>query len=186
MQSTKHYCFRLRSCQEMLYVLILQWAGFYLGFVISGRSGRGPDLPRGVGGVPPGHFLKWICAEKQSGAFCMILRHNFEKWYSAVCTDLVESGWFFRYTVVTYTVYGKDIKQYFLWGSWAFFLGGGGSFYPSNTLDRTLVSTAYSIADHYYILFWDPVLLLCYYVKLVLSFKTRSVSNYIQSEVLFN
>ena len=31
--------------------------GLYLGFIISGRSGRGPDLPRGVGGVPLGHFL---------------------------------------------------------------------------------------------------------------------------------
>ena len=35
-------------------------------------------------------------------------------------------GRYFRYTVVTYTVYGKDIKLYFLWGSWAFFFFWGG------------------------------------------------------------
>ena len=145
---------------------------------------RSRSSQRGRGRAPRTFFemnMRWE-------AIWCILRHNYEKWYSAVFTDLVESGWFFRYTVVTYTVYGKDIKQYFLWGSWAFFFffGGGGSFYPSNTPDRTLVRTAYSIADHDYILFWDPVLLLCYYVTLVLSFKTRSVSNYIQSEVPFN
>ena len=136
MQSIKQYCFRLRSCQEMLWELIL---GFYLGFIISGRSGRGPELPRGVGGVPPGHFLKWICAEKQSGAFW----DNFEKGYSAVCTDLVASGWFFQYTIVTYTVYGKDNNTF--WGEAGHFFweGGGESFYPSNTLDRTLARTAY-------------------------------------------
>ena len=43
-----------------------------------------------------------------------ILKHNFEKCYSA-CTDLVASGWFFRYSY-SYTVMIKNI----------FFGGGGG------------------------------------------------------------
>ena len=91
-----------------------------------------------------------------------------------------------RNELLGHPVYGKDNNSFLGEAGQFFFLGGGGSFYPSNTLDRTLVRTAYSLADHDYILFWDPILLLCYYVTLVLSFKTRSVSNYIQSEVLFN
>ena len=56
-------------------------------------------------------------------AIWCILRHNFEKCYS-VCTNLVASWWFFRYSYL-YTV----MITLFFWG---------GSFYPSNTLDRTL------------------------------------------------
>ena len=54
-------------------------------------------------------------------AIWCILRHNFEKCYS-VRTDLVASGWFFRYSYL-YTV----MITIFLGGSWAifFFLGGG-------------------------------------------------------------
>ena len=53
----------------------------------------------------------------------------FEKCY-CVCTDLVASGWFFRYSylyIVMMTIFWR--------GSWAFLPG---SFYPPNTLDRTL------------------------------------------------
>ena len=59
----------------------------------------------------------------QSGAF---LRDNFEKCYS-VYTDLVKSGWFSQY------VYLYTVMIPFFWGG-----GVGESFYPSNTLDRTL------------------------------------------------
>ena len=76
--------------------------------------------------MPPGNFLKWMCAKMQSGAFW----DNFEKCYS-VCTDLVASGWFFRYSLLYWW-------QFFLGGGgWSAFLGG--SFYPSNTLDGTLL-----------------------------------------------
>ena len=66
-------------------------------------------------------------------AIWCILRHNFEKWYS-VCTDLVASGWFFRYSylyIVMITI--------FFWRKLGILILGGGSFYPSNTLDRTLL-----------------------------------------------
>lgn len=43
--------------------------GFYLGFIIWGRSSKWREFPRG-GGMPPWQiFLKWICAELQFGAF---------------------------------------------------------------------------------------------------------------------
>ena len=85
---------------------------------------KGEKLLRGVSWIFFGMKMRW-------DAIWCILRHNFEKCYS-VCTDLVTSGWFFRYNY-SYTV----IITIFLGGrSWAFW--GGGSFYPSNTLDRTL------------------------------------------------
>ena len=72
---------------------------------------KGENLLRGVSWK----FFEWKCAEMQSGAF---LRHNFEKCYS-VCTDLVTSGWFFRYNYSD-TV----IITIFFWGE-AGHLGGG-------------------------------------------------------------
>ena len=86
------------------------------------RAAEGDELPRGSGAFPspPPNFemnTRW-------DAIWCILRHNFEKFYS-VCTDFVTSGWFFRYG------YCNDNN---------IFLGGGGSSYPSNTLDRTLGS----------------------------------------------
>ena len=74
-------------------------------------------------GVPPRKFFE---INMHWDAIWCILRHNFEKCYS-VCTNLVASWWFFRYSYL-YTVMITIF----------FFLGGGGSFYPSNTLDRTL------------------------------------------------
>ena len=51
-----------------------------------------------------------------------------------ICPHLVASGWFFfRYSYL-YTV----MITISLGGSWTSFFGGGGSFYPSNTPDRTL------------------------------------------------
>ena len=64
-------------------------------------------------------------------AIWCILKHNFEKCYR-VCTDLVASGWFFRYSYL-YTV----MITIFFGMKAGHFGGGGGSFYPSNTLDRT-------------------------------------------------
>ena len=46
--------------------------GFYLGFMVWRRSPEWPkamSFPGGSGGMPPRNFLKWICAEMQSGAF---------------------------------------------------------------------------------------------------------------------
>ena len=86
--------------------------GFYLGFTVWGRSAEWPKAMSFLGGskgMPPGNFLKWICAEMQSGAFW----DNFEKCYS-VCTALAASGWFFRYSYL-YTV----MMTIFFWG------GGG-------------------------------------------------------------
>ena len=106
--------------------------GFYLGFIFWGRS---PEWPKatsflgGSGGKPPQKFFEM---DMHWDAFWCILRHIFEKCYS-VCNDLVVSRWFFQYSYL-YTV----VIIFFFWGgggSWAFW---GGSFYPSNTLDRTL------------------------------------------------
>ena len=72
-----------------------------------------------------------------------ILRHNLVISVSLegntyfMCTDLVASGWFFRHSHL-YTV-KITIYIFFLGGgggSWEFFLGG--SFYPSDTQDKTL------------------------------------------------
>ena len=83
---------------------------------------EGDKRPRGVRGPPPPDEI-WC-----------ILRYNFEKCYS-VCTNLV---WrlddFFRYSYL-YTVMITIFLGGGGWGSWAFWAG---SFYPSNTLDRTL------------------------------------------------
>ena len=68
--------------------------GFYLGFIIILG-----ELPRGGLGACPQFFFKM---NMHWGAIRCILRHNFEKCYS-VCTDLIPSGWFFRYSYL-YTV----------------------------------------------------------------------------------
>ena len=64
-------------------------------------------------------------------AIWCILRH----------TDLVESGWFFRYSYL-YTV------MIIFWGEGELGILRGGNFYPSTTLDRTLTSFSFkSILD---------------------------------------
>ena len=96
-------------------------AGFYLGFIIWGRSPEWPKATSLLEGSapPPGDFLKWICTKMQSGAFWDTILRN-----GTVCA-LTSSRLddFFRYSYL-YTV----LMTIFL----------GGSFYPSNTLDRTL------------------------------------------------
>ena len=77
--------------------------------------GRRPKLPRGVRWHdPPEIFMRW-------DAICCILRHNFEKCCS-VRTDLIESGWFFRYSYL----YSVMLTIFFFGGggSWAFWGGG--------------------------------------------------------------
>ena len=70
-------------------------------------SGRRPKLPRGVRWHgPPEIFMRWH-------AICCILRHNFEK-CCGVRTDLIASGWFFRYSYL----YSEMLT--------IFFRGGGG------------------------------------------------------------
>ena len=84
---------------------------------------KGEKLLRGVS-------WKFFEMKMRWDAIWCILRHNFEKCYS-VCTDLVTSGWFFRYN------YSYTVIITIFWGGEAGHFGGG-SFYPSNTLDRTL------------------------------------------------
>ena len=86
---------------------------------------EGEKLLRGVS-------WKFFEMKMRWDAIWCICETNFEKCYS-VCTDLVTSGWFFRYNY-SYTV----IITIFLGGEAGHFGGGRGSFYPSNTLDRTL------------------------------------------------
>ena len=96
---------------------------FYLGFIVWGRSPEWPKA-RGFLGGSPGNFLKWKCAEMRSGAFWDIILRN----VIVVCTDLVTSGWFFRYnysyTVIITIFFGGEAGHF--WGE------------ASNTLDRTL------------------------------------------------
>ena len=69
---------------------------------------------RGMPPPPPKkNVLKWICTEMQSGAF-----------WDTILRNVTVSGWFFQLYSYLYTVMTT-----------MFF---GGSFYPSNTLDRTL------------------------------------------------
>ena len=106
--------------------------GFYLGFIVSGRSPKWLKATSFLGGIRGHAPRKVFEMNMRWDAIWCILRHNFEKWYS-VCTDLVASGWFFRYSylyIVMITI--------FFWRKLGI-LGGGGSFYPSNTLDRTLL-----------------------------------------------
>ena len=78
-------------------------------------SGRRPKLPRGVRWHgPPEIFMRWH-------AICCILRHNFEK-CCGVRTDLIASGWFFRYSYL----YSEMLTIFFRGGgggSWAFWGG---------------------------------------------------------------
>ena len=82
---------------------------------------EGPSFLGGSGGMVPWKFFEM---NMRWDAIWCILRHNFEKCCS-LCTALAVSGWFFRYSYL----YSVMIT---IWAFW------GGSFYPSNTLDRTL------------------------------------------------
>ena len=91
-----------------------QRAGFFLGFIVRGRSPEWPKVTsflRGSGGMPPRKFFKM---NMHWDAIWCISRHNFEKCYS-VFTDLVASGRCFRYSYLYTTIR-------------IFFLGGTGHF----------------------------------------------------------
>ena len=106
-------------------------SGFYLRFIFWGRS---PDWPKAtifLGGSRDKHPREFFEMDMHWDAICCILRHNFEKCY-AVCDDLVMSEWFFQYSYL-YTV----VITIFFWGE-AGHSFWRGSFYPSNTLGRTL------------------------------------------------
>ena len=54
-------------------------SGFYLGFTVWGRRRewqKAMSFLGGSKGMPPGNFLKWICAEMQSGAFWDTILRN--------------------------------------------------------------------------------------------------------------
>ena len=82
-------------------------AGFYLGFIVRGRSTEWPkatQLPRGVREhAPPDIF--W----NEYALRCNLV--HFETQFWEMCTDLVASGWFFRYSYL-YSV----MITIFLWG----------------------------------------------------------------------
>ena len=106
-----------------------------LGFIVWGRRPEWPkatSLKAGSGGMPPRKFFEM---NMRWDAIWCILKHKFEKCYR-VCTDLVASGWFFRYsylcTVMITIFLGVKARHFFFF--W------GGSFYPWNTLDRTLLA----------------------------------------------
>ena len=147
------------SVRPLFFVLCLvsSRTGFYVGFIVWGRSPvlpKATSFPAGSGGKPPpppGNFLKWICPEMQSGAFWDTILRNFT----------VECYLYFSRDHVPYHIASFD-REYLLhvhrprcvwmifpiylliycndnnifgWEAEHFFEGG--SFYPSNTLDRT-------------------------------------------------
>ena len=98
---------------------------------------EGQELPSGVWRRAPRKFFEMNMRE---GAIWCILRHNFEKCYS-VCTDFVASRWFFRYSCLIHTVV-MTIFFFFFGGGGGSWLLGGGSLYPLNTQDRTVIGVA--------------------------------------------
>ena len=89
------------------------------------RVAKGHELPGGVRRHAPRKFFEMYM---RGDAIWCILRNVI------VCTAFVASGWFFRYS------YFYTVMITLFWvgklGVFFFFLGGGASFYPSNTLDR--------------------------------------------------
>ena len=92
-------------------------------------------------------------------AIWCILRHNLEKCCS-LCTSLAVSGWFFRYSYL-YSV----MITIFFWGKLGIW---GGSFYPSNTLDRILRSVTIQMKATERFL---PVVLFIILYNVVLTFE---------------
>ena len=116
--------------------------GFYLGFIVWGRRPEWAKAKSFLGG--PRTFFEM--SMRWDAVWC-ILRLNFEKCYS-VCTDFVTSGCFFWYS---YLIYTEMTTDNIFWGEAGhfFFLGGGGSFYPSNTPDRTLPTLTENGVPHW-------------------------------------
>ena len=99
---------------------ILWLPGFYLGFIVWRK--RSPEWPKemsfpgGPAGMPPQKLFEM---NMRWDAIWCILRLNFAKCYS-VCTNLIMSGWFFRYSYL-YTV----MRTVFFGGKAGHFRGGG-------------------------------------------------------------
>ena len=125
---------------------------FYLRFIVWRRRAEYPKVMSflvGSGGVPPRNFLKLTCAEIQSVAFWeTILRNVTVVFYFQIILHvpchivsldrefLLHVHWtrlddFFQYS------YLYPVMITIFLGEAGYFLGGG-SFYPSNTLDWTL------------------------------------------------
>ena len=110
----------------------LSLAGFYLGFIVWGRSPVWPKATSFLGG--PEHAPLEMFWNKYALRCNLVhFETQFEKCFS-VCTDVVASGWFFRNSYLS-TVMIR--KQYFFERKLS--IWGGGSFYPFKTLDRTQV-----------------------------------------------
>ena len=103
-------------------------SGFYLGFIVWGRSAKwakATSFLGGSGGMSPRNVLKWICAEMQSAAFWdTILKSNTVSALTLRLNDFSD--------IDTHILKWWQHFFFFWWG------GGGWSFYPSNTLNRTL------------------------------------------------
>ena len=94
-----------------------------LGFIVWGRRPEWPKattLKAGSGGMPPRKFFEM---NMRWDAIWCILKHKFEKCYR-VCTDLVASGWFFRYSYLCTVM----ITIFLGWKLGI--LGGGGKLLP--------------------------------------------------------
>ena len=67
------------STEQLLTTLKSTMPGFYLGFIVWGRSTKWPKATNflaGSGGMPPGKFFKWICPVMQSSAFWDTILRN--------------------------------------------------------------------------------------------------------------
>ena len=105
--------------------------GFYLGFIVWGRSPEWPkttSFPGGSGGMPPGNFFEMTAPLRYN-----LVHFETQFWEKLQCVHWPRRVWMiFRYSYL-YTV-----MITILFGGEAGHLGGGGSSCPSNTLDRTL------------------------------------------------
>ena len=68
------------STEQLLTTLKSTMPGFYLGFIVWGRSTKWPKatnfLAASGGGMSPGKFFKWICPVMQSSAFWDTILRN--------------------------------------------------------------------------------------------------------------
>ena len=67
------------STGQLLTTLKSTMPGFYLGFIVWGRSTKWPKATNflaGSGGMPSGKFFKWICPVMQSSAFWDTILRN--------------------------------------------------------------------------------------------------------------
>ena len=127
---------------------------FYLRFIVWRRRAEYPKVMSflvGSGGVPPRKFFK---INMRWDTICCILRDNFKKCYSGILfsnnTPCSLSYSVLRQGILTSCALTSSRRDDFFQYSYLYpvmitiFLGeagyffGGGSFYPSNTLDWTL------------------------------------------------